>query len=155
MRGHSGLPPETPRIQNLVQRRLRARRADVNEILPALAAIGINVFVGAYTASRQHPLYDMDEGHKYVTNRTPFEPAEIALVVVSDTTASHLVRRPAEIADALLGKAKSRFRFLLGGSWTNSIAASGLSHYMGQNANHVKACSLSQTLSIRAQGRTY
>lgn len=75
------------------------RQADVNEILPALAAIGINVFVGAYTASRQHPLYDMDEGHKYVTNRTPFEPAEIVLVVISDTTASHLVRRPADMVD--------------------------------------------------------
>jgi len=75
------------------------QQAEVNEILPALAAIGVNVFLGTYTASRQHPRYDMDEGHKYVTNRTPFEPAEIALVVVSDTTASHLVRRPSDIAD--------------------------------------------------------
>ncbi|WFU07530.1 helix-turn-helix transcriptional regulator (plasmid) [Rhizobium sp. CB3171] len=75
------------------------KQADVNEILPMLAAIGINVFLGAYTASRRHPRYDMDEGHKYVTNRTPFEPAEIVLVVISDTTASHLVRRPADIVD--------------------------------------------------------
>ncbi|EJC77952.1 putative transcriptional regulator [Rhizobium leguminosarum bv. trifolii WSM2012] len=75
------------------------KQADVNEILPMLAAIGINVFLGAYTASRQHPRYDMDEGHKYVTHRTPFEPVEIVLVVISDTTASHLVRRPADIVD--------------------------------------------------------
>ncbi|WP_167482285.1 hypothetical protein [Rhizobium sophoriradicis] len=44
----------------------------------------------------------MDEGYKYVTNRTPFEPAEIVLVVIGDTTASHLVRRPTDIVDDIL-----------------------------------------------------
>lgn len=73
------------------------KQAEVNEVLSILSGLGVTVFAATYTSRRQHPRYDYDEGHMYVTERTPYERSEIALVVVSDTTASHLMRVPTDI----------------------------------------------------------
>ncbi|MGO6678329.1 helix-turn-helix domain-containing protein [Rhizobium leguminosarum] len=73
------------------------RQADVNAILPSLSTMGIGVFLATYASLRQIPHYDMDEGHMYTTSHTPNSKVEIALIVVSDTSASHLVRNPSDI----------------------------------------------------------
>jgi len=46
---------------------------------------------------RQYPRYSGDDGTKYVSGQTPFDLASITLVVVSDATATHLVRQPGDI----------------------------------------------------------
>jgi len=73
------------------------RQADVNALLPTLLEMGINVFLGSYQASRQIPYYDMDEGHMLVSRRAPYESVTFALVVVSDTASSHLMRKPDDV----------------------------------------------------------
>jgi transcriptional regulator with XRE-family HTH domain len=72
-------------------------QAKVNSLLPKLSELGINVFLATYTSSRQIPRYDEDEGRMYITNRTPFEKVRIGLVVVSDSSSSHLTRKPDDI----------------------------------------------------------
>jgi transcriptional regulator with XRE-family HTH domain len=76
---------------------LLERQAEVNDLLPTLSALGISVFVASYTAHRRIPRYDHYEGHMFLTERTPYEPVEVAIVVVSDQTASHLIRRPNDV----------------------------------------------------------
>jgi transcriptional regulator with XRE-family HTH domain len=76
-----------------------AKQADVNGVLPSLAAMGISIFVAAYTALRKIPHYDIDTGEVYTTNRTSFSQVQVALIVVSDTSSSHLMRRPDDIFD--------------------------------------------------------
>jgi hypothetical protein len=73
------------------------QQAKVNDLLPKLSLLGIGVFVATYTSSRQIPRYDLDEGQMYVTARTPFEKVKIGLVVVSDSSSSHLTRKPDDI----------------------------------------------------------
>lgn len=75
------------------------KQADVNAILPTLSALGISVFLATYTAHRQEPYYSVDTGEVYITNRTPYSKVQVALLVVSDTSASHLIRRPDDIHD--------------------------------------------------------
>lgn len=70
------------------------KQAELNEIIPNLLEMGINIYLGTYPASRQKPKYDMDEGCMYTRNSFSFESAPVALLVVSDTTASHLMRKP-------------------------------------------------------------
>lgn len=73
------------------------KQAQANEVLPFLSSMGISVFLATYTARRQVPHYNMDEGEMYVTNRTPHEQVQIALVVISDTSSSHLIRKPSDV----------------------------------------------------------
>ena len=73
------------------------KQAEVNAILPALGEMGVSVFAATYTALRQPPSYDMDEGHMYVTDRTPHVEQPIAVVVISDTGATHLMRQPSDV----------------------------------------------------------
>lgn len=75
------------------------KQAEVNAILPTLSAIGVSVFLATYTAIRQEPVYDLDTGEMYITNKTPYTQVQVAIVVVSDTSASHLMRRPNDIHD--------------------------------------------------------
>lgn len=71
-------------------------QASVNELLPVLAGMGINVFLGSYTAARKPVFYNMDEGHMYEPRNAKFGPEPFAYVVVSDTSASHLLRLPGD-----------------------------------------------------------
>ena len=58
----------------------------LTELIKQLSAFGITAFVGTYTASAQVPYYDMDEGHMYVTNRTPYKLVTICRVMIAQTT---------------------------------------------------------------------
>lgn len=74
-------------------------QAKANRIIPSLHNLGIRVFVGTYTSRQQRPRYDVDEGHMYVTNRTPRERVTNVRVVVSDEVAGHLIRIPSDHED--------------------------------------------------------
>ncbi len=73
------------------------KQAEVNEILPILGSLGITVFVGKYTACRQIPRYDMDEGHTYIRDNFAPEAVQVTIVLVSDTSSTHLLRKPKDI----------------------------------------------------------
>jgi len=73
------------------------KQAEINELLAVLSTLTISVFAATYKSQRQYPNYDHYEGHMYVTDHTPYRDADIAIVVVSDASASHLVRRPTDI----------------------------------------------------------
>lgn len=72
-------------------------QANLNEALPGLGNIGINVYLGTYTAWRQVPVCDMDTGEFYLTGNTPFQEMQVAILVVSDASATHLMRRPNDV----------------------------------------------------------
>lgn len=55
----------------------------MNEQIKQLEEFGISVFTGIYTAKTQIPRYDLDEGHMYVTNTTPFEQVTICRIMVA------------------------------------------------------------------------
>lgn len=74
---------------------LRAQ-AEVNEVLSALAQVGIFAFLGTYTAREQVPMWG-DEG-MYVRTTTPLSDVSIALLAISDTASSHLMRKPENLA---------------------------------------------------------
>jgi len=73
------------------------KQAEVNMILPILSDQGVTVFLATYTAISQIPSYDRDEGHMYVTDRSPFKEVQNTLIVVSDSTSSHLVQKPKDL----------------------------------------------------------
>lgn len=73
------------------------KQAEVNALLPSLIDMGINVYLGAYQAGRQTPSYDMDEGIMSHHVRAPIESVPVTLVVVSDTSSSHLLRKPDDV----------------------------------------------------------
>ncbi|MCB2130080.1 MAG: helix-turn-helix transcriptional regulator [Rhodobacteraceae bacterium] len=91
-------PWEIPQAQyDPSQADVLQKQAEVNALLPSLLDMGINVFLGSYPASRQIPRYDMDEGCMYVRHNFPYRAVQVALLVVSDTTASHLMRKPDDL----------------------------------------------------------
>jgi len=95
-------PWQTPYEQNdPSQSEILQKQADVNALLPSLLDMGINIFLGSYSAGRQIPNYDMDEGCMYVRSNYPFESATVVLIVISDTSASHLMRKPTDMFVAL------------------------------------------------------
>lgn len=55
----------------------------INEQIKQLDTFGIAVFTAAYTAESQVPRYDMDEGHMYISNRTPYERVTICRIVIA------------------------------------------------------------------------
>jgi len=71
-------------------------QAQVNKCLSALLPLGVRVFLATYTADCVRP-YLGDEGFMIADDDQPSDPAEVALVVVSDSTTRHLVRRPCDI----------------------------------------------------------
>lgn len=73
------------------------KQADVNALLPSLIEMGINVYLGTYQAGRQIPFYDMDEGMMSHHVKAPLESVPVSLVVVSDTSTSHLLRKPDDV----------------------------------------------------------
>ncbi|AWY99613.1 helix-turn-helix protein [Rhodobiaceae bacterium] len=73
------------------------KQADVNTLLPSLLEMGINVYLGTYQAGRQIPSYDMHEGMMSRRVRAPIESVPVSLVVVSDTSSSHLLRKPDDV----------------------------------------------------------
>ncbi len=83
------------------QAEVLTKQAEVNEVLPTLAEMGITVFLATYTAARQAPLYNMDEGHMYIPRNAQHEQQQIALVVISDTASSHLMRRPDDMYEEI------------------------------------------------------
>ena len=88
-------PWEAPHLQyNPSQSEVLQKQAEVNDLLPSLLEMGVNVFLATYPARRQIPSYDMDEGCMYIRQNFPYEAAQVALVIVSDTPASHLMRTP-------------------------------------------------------------
>lgn len=88
-------PWEIPQAQyDPSQAEVLQKQAEVNALLPSLLEMGINIFLCTYPASRQIPRYDMDEGCMYITEKFRFQAAQVALVVVSDTSASHMMRKP-------------------------------------------------------------
>ena len=88
-------PWETPyELYEPSQSTILEKQAEANALLPTLAEMNINIFLGTYPASRQIPRYDMDEGCMYVKQNFSFEPVQVTLVIVSDMTATHLVRKP-------------------------------------------------------------
>lgn len=72
-------------------------QADVNEVLEKRGQFGVRVFVGTYDARRQVPRLG-DEG-LYVRVGQPKEIVEVGLVVISDTSDTHLVRKPTDHAE--------------------------------------------------------
>jgi transcriptional regulator with XRE-family HTH domain len=72
------------------------KQASVNAILPALSLMGVSVFLATYTSLKQVPHYHIEDG-LYVTDRTPHEEVQISIIVVSDTSSSHLIMRPTDI----------------------------------------------------------
>ena len=91
-------PWEIPQAQyDPSQADVLQKQAEVNALLPSLVEMGINVFLGSYPASRQIPRYDMDEGCMYIRETFSYESAQITLLVVSDTSASHLMRKPEDM----------------------------------------------------------
>lgn len=72
-------------------------QANINSLLPTLMEIGVNVFLGSYQAGRQLPSYDMDEGIMSVRSSAPLESVTISLVFISDTTSTHLMRKPDDV----------------------------------------------------------
>lgn len=76
------------------------KQAELNALIPSLLEMGINIYLGTYPASRQMPRYDFDEGCMYIKTTFPFESAPVALVVVTDTISSHLMRKPDDFYDA-------------------------------------------------------
>lgn len=89
------IPPNryTPTIAEILQ-----QQANLNEVLESLEELGVRVFVGTYRSKRQVPRWDYDEGCMYVRGNQREEDVQIALLVVSDTTSSHLVSKPSDIA---------------------------------------------------------
>ena len=93
-------PWEIPGAQyNPDQATVLKTQAEINSTISDLLEMGINVYLGTYPASRQLPLYDWEEGCMYIKNETPFESALVSLVVVSDTTSGHLMRKPDDFYD--------------------------------------------------------
>jgi hypothetical protein len=74
-------------------------QAKANRVIPSLHNLGIRIFIGTYTSRQQRPRYDVDEGHMYVTDRTPREQVTNVRVVVSDEVAGHLIRIPSDHED--------------------------------------------------------
>ncbi|MGE0652479.1 MAG: helix-turn-helix domain-containing protein [Alphaproteobacteria bacterium] len=75
----------------------RLRRAvELSAKLAELEQIGIGVFVGTYTSTAQVPMYDMDERHMYVTNRTPYVPVTVCRVVLDTRTKDRVVIKVAD-----------------------------------------------------------
>lgn len=75
------------------------KQAEVNALIPTLLEMGINIFLGTYPANRKIPKYDYEEGCMYTKKSFPIESATVALVVVSDTITSHLMRKPDDVYD--------------------------------------------------------
>lgn len=87
------LPPwENPELTDAEVLRIQAA---LNEEISALASLGIRVFLTAYTADRVVP-YLAEEGFMATTRGQSTKCVEVAIVVVTDTSASHLVRRPSD-----------------------------------------------------------
>lgn len=70
-------------------------QAKLNSVLPDLLTIGIHVFFGTYNSMQKVPR--MGEEGLYVRETQRSERVLISLVVVSDTSASHLVRKPDDL----------------------------------------------------------
>lgn len=88
------------------QAEILQKQAEVNALLPSLLDMGINVYLGVYQAGRQVPSYDMDEGLMSYHTRAPIEPVPVSLVVVSDTSSSHLLRKPDDVYKEPMGYAE-------------------------------------------------
>ena len=73
------------------------KQAELNEVLPELAGLGVNLFLGTYKARKQEPRYDMEEGVMYVRPNWAAVEVTIALLVITDTSATHLIRRPDDV----------------------------------------------------------
>lgn len=89
--------PNLPHWENpeLTDAEVLRTQAALNEDLSALAPLGVRAFLATYTADRVVPRLD-DEGHMSWKFDQPPEPVEVAIVVITDTSASHLVRRPSD-----------------------------------------------------------
>lgn len=74
-------------------------QAKANRVIPSLRELGIRIFIGTYASRQKRPRYDPDEGHMYVTDRTPRERVTNVRVVVSDEVAGHLIRIPSDHED--------------------------------------------------------
>jgi hypothetical protein len=61
--------------------------------LAALQDFGIAVFAGTYTALAQIPAFDVETGHLYTTNRSPFEPVTICRVTLDTRKKGRVVLR--------------------------------------------------------------
>lgn len=69
-------------------------QAEANEILAGLSAIGVSVFLATYIAWEKVPLWDGDTGGWYVMTNTPKSDVPFTLITVSDSSSSHLMRKP-------------------------------------------------------------
>jgi len=91
-------PWETPfEKYEPAQAEVLQKQAEVNALLPSLLDMGINLYLGVYQAGRQTPSYDMHEGTMSHHVSAPIEPVPVSLVVVSDTSSSHLLRKPDDV----------------------------------------------------------
>ena len=76
---------------------LLGKQAELKELLPKLSELSVTVFLATYKAWRQVPRYG-DEGMFVRVQQAP-ESVDIAIVVISDTSSTHLLRRPDDIVD--------------------------------------------------------
>ncbi|MEL7258850.1 MAG: helix-turn-helix transcriptional regulator [Pseudomonadota bacterium] len=75
-------------------------QAEANEVIPSLADNGMRVFMGTYSSYQQTPYYNVDEGLMLVSRNQPKNLVTMALIIVSDSSAGHLSRFPADHEDA-------------------------------------------------------
>jgi transcriptional regulator with XRE-family HTH domain len=76
---------------------LLKEQANLNSLLETLAGMGIAVFLATYTAKKQIPSYFVMDGAMVVHGNQDEEEVDIALVVVSDSSAPHLLRQPKDL----------------------------------------------------------
>ncbi|MGM4911021.1 helix-turn-helix domain-containing protein [Rhizobium sp. 768_B6_N1_8] len=72
-------------------------QANLNMLLETLAGMGIAVFLATYTARKQIPYYSVMEGSMVVSGEDDEQEVDIAIIVVSDSAAPHLVRQPDDL----------------------------------------------------------
>ncbi|WP_370226249.1 helix-turn-helix domain-containing protein [Pararhodobacter marinus] len=79
------------------QAEVMKKQAELNALLPVLSEMGINIFFGTYAINRQIPSYDHEEGGMFIMPHFRFCVKQSTIVVVSDTSATHLVRKPEDL----------------------------------------------------------
>jgi hypothetical protein len=87
-------PWETPmeRVSLGLAERLRMA-VTLSDQLSDLAASGISVYAGAYTASAQVPRYDVDEGHMYTRVSQKFEPVTACRILIDRSGLERVIEK--------------------------------------------------------------